>query len=89
MTDTRPFDPALFGDAAIDPHTAALNAQMIELLQDQPEWWIVGAAAMRAARRRGDAPFPAKNVSVLADPCAPTLDPQGPPLLNFFEPRGS
>ena len=63
MTDTRPFDPALFGDAAIDPHTAALNAQMIELLQGQPEWWIVGAAAMRAARRRGDGPFPAPVMS--------------------------
>ena len=28
MTDIRPFDPALFGDAAIDPDTANLNAQM-------------------------------------------------------------
>ncbi len=27
MTDTRPFDPALFDDAAIDPNTAKLNAQ--------------------------------------------------------------
>jgi len=25
MTDIRPFDPALFGDAAIDPDTANLN----------------------------------------------------------------
>jgi hypothetical protein len=50
MTDTRPFDPALFHDAAIDPDTANLNAQMIELLTDQPEWWIVGA---QEARRRG------------------------------------
>ena len=38
MTDTRPLDPALFGDAAIDPDTANLNAQMIELLTGQPEW---------------------------------------------------
>jgi acetyl esterase len=59
MTDTRPFDPALFRDAAIDPDTANLNAQMIELLNDQPEWWIVGAQAARAARRRGEGPFPA------------------------------
>jgi acetyl esterase len=58
MTDTRPFDPALFRDAAIDPTTAKLNADMIELLTGQPEWWIVGAAAMRAARRRGEGPFP-------------------------------
>jgi acetyl esterase/lipase len=58
MTDSKPFDPALFTDAAIAPDTAQLNAQMIELLEGQPEWWIVGAAAMRAARRRGEGPFP-------------------------------
>src|SRR3984893_14654330 len=58
MTDIRPFDPALFHDAAIDPDTANLNAQMIELLTGQPEWWIVGAQAARAARRRGEGPFP-------------------------------
>ena len=52
MTDTRPFDPALFHDTAIDPETAHLNAQMIELLTGQPEWWIVGTQAARAARRR-------------------------------------
>jgi acetyl esterase/lipase len=58
MADTRPFDPALFRDAAIDPDTANLNAQMIELLTAQPEWWILGAEAARAARRRGEGPFP-------------------------------
>jgi acetyl esterase len=63
MSDTRPFDPALFTDAAIDRETAQSNAQMIELLTGQPEWWIVGAAAARAARRRGDGPFPAPVMS--------------------------
>ena len=58
MSDTSPFDPALFGDAAIDPETARLNAQMIDLLTGQPEWWIAGPAAFRAARRRGEGPFP-------------------------------
>jgi acetyl esterase len=59
MTDTHPFDPALFREEAIDPETAKLNAQMIEMLAGQPEWWIIGAQAMRAARRRGEGPFPA------------------------------
>ena len=63
MTDTRPFDPALFGDAAIDAATAQLNAQMIELLTGQPEWWVMGPAAFRSARRRGEGPFPAPVMS--------------------------
>jgi acetyl esterase/lipase len=63
MTDTRPFDPALFGDAAIDAETANLNTKMIELLTGQPEWWVVGPAAFRAARRRGEGPFPAPVMS--------------------------
>ncbi len=63
MTDTRPFEPALFRDSAIDLETAKLNAQMIELLAGEPEWWIVGAPAMRAARRRGEGPFPAPVMS--------------------------
>src|SRR3954451_10779551 len=58
MTDISPFDPALFRDAAIDAETAALNAKMIELMEGQPEWWITGAANARAARRRGEGPFP-------------------------------
>jgi hypothetical protein len=67
MTDTRPFDPALFRDTAIDPDTAALNAKMIELMEGQPEWWIIGAENARAARRRGEGPFPAPVMSTRAD----------------------
>jgi len=63
MTDTRPFDPALFAEAAIDAETAKLNAEMIRLLADQPEWWITGAEAFRAMRRRGEGPFPAPVMS--------------------------
>ncbi len=59
MTGTRPFDPALFRDAAIDRETASLNTQLIELLTGQPEWWITGAQEARAAGRRGEGPFPA------------------------------
>ena len=63
MTDTRPFDPALFAEAAIDAETAKLNAEMIRLLADQPEWWITGAETFRAMRRRGEGPFPAPVMS--------------------------
>ena len=56
---TTPFDPALFRPEAIDADTAELNRQMIALLTGLPEWWVVGAEATRAARRRGEGPFPA------------------------------
>ena len=40
MADVRPFDPALFADAAIDAETAKLNSDMIQMLTGEPEWWI-------------------------------------------------
>jgi acetyl esterase/lipase len=63
MTDTRPFDPALFSADAIAPETAKLNEQMIRLMTGLPEWWIMGPEAFRAARRRGEGPFPAPVMS--------------------------
>jgi acetyl esterase len=63
MTDTSPFDPALFSADAIAPDTAKLNEQMIQLMTGLPDWWITGPAASRAARRRGDGPFPAPVMS--------------------------
>ena len=66
MTDTRPFDPALFHDAAIDPYTAKLNAELVQLLTGQPKWWIVSAEAMHAARR---------SVPPHAAPCSAVVGP--------------
>jgi hypothetical protein len=63
MTEARPFDPGLFNDAAIDPDISKLNTQMVQLLNGQPEWWIIAEEAMRAARRRGEGPFPAPVMS--------------------------
>jgi acetyl esterase len=57
MTD-NPLDPALFRADAISAETRTLNEAMVKLLTDQPNWWVVGAEATRAARRRGDGPFP-------------------------------
>ena len=57
MTD-NPLDPALFRPEAVSAETRALNDAMVRLLSEQPNWWVVGAAATRAARRRGDGPFP-------------------------------
>jgi len=65
MTD-NPLDLALFHPDAISAETKALNAAMIKLLSDQPNWWVTGAATTRAARRRGDGPFPAPVFSTRA-----------------------
>jgi acetyl esterase/lipase len=40
---------------------------MVGLLVNQPNWWVVGAAATRAARRRGEGPFPAPVFSARAE----------------------
>jgi len=66
MTDTRPFDPALFRADAIAPETVKLNEQMVQVLTGQPEWWIIGPEAFRSARRRGEGPFPAPVMSARA-----------------------
>jgi acetyl esterase len=63
MTDTRPFDSVLFRADAIAPDTTKLNDQMVQLMTGQPEWWIVGPETFRAARRRGEGPFPAPVMS--------------------------
>jgi acetyl esterase len=65
MTD-NPLDPALFHPDAVSAETKTLNEAMVKLLTDQPNWWVVGAAATRAARRRGDGPFPAPVFSTRA-----------------------
>jgi acetyl esterase/lipase len=51
-------DPMLFADAAISSETRALNTHLVGLLTDAPNWWDIGAEAVRAARRRGEGPFP-------------------------------
>ena len=62
----NPLDPALFHPDAVSAETSALNAAMVRLLSDQPNWWVVGAAATRAARKRGNGPFPAPVFSARA-----------------------
>jgi len=59
MTDTVPFDPALFRADAIDAETAALNATMIEMMTGMADWWVISPAVVREGRRKGRAPFPA------------------------------
>jgi acetyl esterase/lipase len=60
---TNPLDPAQFRPDAVSRETRALNEAMVKLLTGMPDWWVGGAAAARAARRRGDGPFPAPVMS--------------------------
>jgi acetyl esterase len=60
---TNMLDPAMFRPDAVSRETRALNETLVKVLTGMPDWWVVGAAAARAARRRGDGPFPAPVVS--------------------------
>jgi acetyl esterase/lipase len=60
---TNSLDPALFRPDAVAPDTRALNETLVQLLAAMPDWWVVGAANARAARLRGDGPFPAPVIS--------------------------
>jgi acetyl esterase/lipase len=55
---TASLDPALFSPEAISEETATFNSRLVALMAAMPEWWEVGAETVRAARRRGDGPFP-------------------------------
>jgi acetyl esterase/lipase len=52
-------DPKLFSDDAIPPETRSANAAICAAMADMPDWWVVGAAKVRAARARGEGIFPA------------------------------
>ena len=56
---TQYLDPKLFTDAAIPEETKTLNAGIIALTKDMPNWWDVGAQKVRDARAAGTSVFPA------------------------------
>ncbi len=74
MTNARELDPALFDPASIPADTQQVNAAIAELTKDMPNWWDVGAPKVRAARARGEGPFPAVEKS----PRARTIEIAGP-----------
>ncbi len=63
---TNPLDPALFRPDAVTPDIRQMNETVIKLLTPMPDWWVVGAEPTRAARRRGDGPFPPPAMSARA-----------------------
>jgi acetyl esterase/lipase len=83
-------DPALFGDGAIDAETSALNETIIAKLSNTKYWWRMGAPAYRAARKRGEGPFPLSPPSPRAR--AVEIEGKGGPIalrvIAPSEPRG-
>jgi acetyl esterase/lipase len=70
---TNPLDPTLFRPDAVTAETRALNDSLVQLLTPMPDWWVTGAETARAARLRGDGPFPPPVMS----PRAQTRSIQG------------
>ncbi len=60
---TERLDTAFFSEAAIPEETRALNTAIVAKLANAPDWWAVGADKVRAARARGEGPFPASAKS--------------------------
>jgi acetyl esterase/lipase len=56
---TQYLDPNLFTDAAIPEETKQINAGIIALTKDMPNWWDVGVQKVRDARAAGTSVFPA------------------------------
>src|SRR5271170_5678785 len=54
----NPLDPALFRPEAISEETRRFNAEIIRVFTPVPNWWEVGAQAVRDSRARGEGPFP-------------------------------
>jgi acetyl esterase len=54
----NPLRPELFRASAIPPDVATFNEALVQAMTPLPEWWNVGAALARDARRQGRGPFP-------------------------------
>jgi acetyl esterase len=69
----NPLDPRAFRPEAIPSEVASANAQFLAATAGAPQWWEVGAAALREAQARGLGPFPPPPVS----PRGRTIEIQG------------
>ncbi len=59
----NPLRPELFRPDAVAEDTAKLNDALVTLMTPLPEWWNIGPAVTREARRQGRGPFPAPVLS--------------------------
>lgn len=66
QSDTLPFSPHLFLPGAVSAETRAINEGVAALIAQAPDPWSMPAAEVRAARARGEGPFPKAPVSARA-----------------------
>ena len=50
--------PLDFSPASVTAETRAINDAIIATMTGMQDWWVIGAETVRAARRRGEGPFP-------------------------------
>ena len=80
------WEPGLFRPEAIEPESAAWNAQLATLLAGQPPVWTQPAAVTRARRESGDGPFGALVLSEMAT-TRTIPGPSGPLGIRTFVPE--
>lgn len=81
-------DPALFSEAAIPAETRSVNLAIVKMMTGMAEWWDIGAAKVREARRRGEGAFPAPAMSERAR-WIEIAGPAGPLKLRAVAPEKS
>lgn len=81
-----PFSPALFLPDAVSEETRAVNAAVAEMVRQAGDPWSRPVAEVRAARERGEGPFPKAPISPRAiDREIP--GPAGPIRLHIIAPE--
>ncbi len=50
--------PLDFSPASVTAETRAINDAIVAAMTGMQDWWVIGAETVRAARRRGEGPFP-------------------------------
>jgi len=81
--------PALFRADAISEETRRFNAEIVKLFTPLPNWWEVGAQAVRDSRARGEGPFPVAPKSARARTIAIEGKGGGKIPLRIVAPRNT
>lgn len=79
-------DPAVFHPGSVSDETHGLNARLVQVMSAIPNWWDVGPAVFRGARRGGGSVFGSPVQSVRARTIE-IAGPAGPLPLRIIAPE--